>query len=106
MPEAVAICLYRLAQESLNNAAKHSMARHVQLRLASPAAGRWALRIADDGQGLQPGDLRKPMSFGLRGMAERVRALGGTLRVNGVPGHGVVVEVEIGNTHTAKDAAA
>lgn len=105
MPEATAICLYRLAQESLNNAAKHSKARHVHLRLTSPAPGRWALRIADDGQGLQPGDLRKPMSFGLRGMAERVRALGGTLRVEGVPGRGVVVEVEIGSAHAPKDAA-
>ena len=101
MPEAIAICLYRLAQESLNNAAKHSFARHVHLRLASPTPGRWVLRIADDGRGLQPGDLRKPMSFGLRGMAERVRALGGTLRVDGGPGRGVVVEVEIGATRAA-----
>lgn len=106
MPEAIAICLYRLAQESLNNAAKHSLARHVRLRLAAPAPSHWSLRIADDGQGLRPGDLRKPMSFGLRGMAERVRALGGTLRVDGVPGRGVVVEVEIGHAKTAQDAAA
>jgi signal transduction histidine kinase len=94
--DPVSLCLYRAAQEALNNAAKHSHAGRVEMRLARPEAGGWRLSIADDGRGLRPEDRRKPGSFGLRGMAERVRALGGTLRVDSVPGHGVAVTVEIG----------
>ena len=93
VPEAIAICFYRVAQEALNNVARHSRARKVRLTLAATPDGAWMLRVADDGQGLSAEDRRKPTSFGLRGMAERVRALGGTLRVISEPGGGVTIEV-------------
>lgn len=105
-PDAVALCLYRVAQEALNNVAKHARARRVQIRLSRPPGGGWELRIADDGRGLGPGDRRKPMSFGLRGMAERVRALGGVLSVDSEAGRGVVVSVHVGAGTQPGDGAA
>jgi len=94
--DAVALCLYRVAQEAMNNVAKHAEARRVQIRLSRTPGGGWELRIADDGRGLSADDRRKPASFGLRGMAERVRALGGELRVDSTGGHGVVVTARVG----------
>lgn len=94
--DAVALCLYRVAQEALNNIAKHARARRVQMRLSRTPEGGWELRIADDGRGLLAQDRRKAGTFGLRGMAERVRALGGDLRVDGEGGPGVVVTARVG----------
>lgn len=96
LPDAVALCLYRVAQEALNNVAKHAAARHVRVVVETHAPGGCTLRVSDDGRGLQPADHQKLGSFGLRGMAERVRALGGTLRIEAAPGQGVTVIVEIG----------
>jgi PAS domain S-box-containing protein len=91
----VANCLYRVTQEALNNVIKHAGARHVRLTLAHAPGGRVRLRIHDDGRGLTPQQARKPHSFGLVGMDERVRAIGGRLTVTGQPGAGTVVEVEV-----------
>lgn len=95
-PDAVALGLYRVAQEALNNVAKHAHARRVDIRLSRTPGGGWELRIADDGRGLVAEDRRKPGSFGLRGMAERMRALGGELRVDSESGRGVVVTARVG----------
>lgn len=91
----VMTCLYRVAQESLNNVAKHAKARYVQLELARRGNVAVVLRISDDGQGLAPQDRVKPQSFGLLGMAERTRSVGGTLQVISHPGDGTTVEVVV-----------
>jgi two-component system sensor histidine kinase UhpB len=84
-----------VAQESLNNVAKHAGAQRVQLRLLGLADGGVVLRVTDDGRGIGADEQRKPQSFGLRGMGERVRAFGGRLRVEQGAGGGTVVDVEI-----------
>ncbi len=91
----IALCLYRVAQESLNNVAKHARAHHVNIRLDRFAGAGWRLRVADDGCGMAADDHRKPQSFGLLGMNERVQALGGSLRITGRPGGGTIIEIEI-----------
>lgn len=91
----VGTCLYRVAQEALNNVAKHAGASCARLRLSSTADGTISLAIADDGRGFADGEPRKPESFGLLGMHERVRAVGGTLHIDGRPGAGTIVEVEV-----------
>jgi signal transduction histidine kinase len=78
--------LYRIAQESLHNIAKHSRARNVTLHLLS-GPGTVTLTVADDGvgfdcQGTFPGHL------GLLSMHERAREVGGTLLVDSRPGQG------------------
>lgn len=91
----VATCLYRVAQESLNNVAKHTRASEVRIELdADPTLGL-TLRVRDNGSGMSAGARRKPSSFGLLGMSERLRMLGGTLRVNSAPGQGTTVEARL-----------
>lgn len=92
---AVATCLYRVAQESLNNVSKHAGARQVRITLTHPLDGRVRLRITDDGTGFARHGPRKRHSFGLVGMEERVRAVGGDLHVDAVPGRGTVIEVSV-----------
>lgn len=87
--------LYRVVQEALNNVLKHARASAVQIRLEGTADGDLALRVSDNGQGMQSCDRDKPQSFGLLGMQERVRALGGVLHIDSEPGAGTVIEVRV-----------
>ena len=54
-----------------------------------------SLKITDDGRGIRQADRAKAASFGLRGMAERARALGGTLTLSHAAGGGTVVAIKI-----------
>ena len=74
-----AMAVFRICQESLNNIAKHAMARHVDVTLDAGAA--LSLVVADDGIGMGESALHKPGHFGLRGMRERALMLGGHLDV-------------------------
>ncbi|MFZ2651415.1 MAG: PAS domain-containing sensor histidine kinase [Burkholderiaceae bacterium] len=100
---ALATSLYRVAQEALNNVAKHAHASQVRILLASAADGRVVLSISDNGIGMSASDRHKPDSFGLAGMHERVHALGGELRVDSSPGSGTVVEVHVALEDSGRD---
>ena len=89
-----ASALFRIAQEALTNIAKHAHATRVTVKLALTRQ-HVALKISDNGGGIWQADRAKPESFGLRGMAERARALGGTLTLSHAPGGGTVVAVKI-----------
>ncbi len=95
-PEA-ATHLYRVAQESISNLLKHSQARsaHVGLERDMHDVRLW---IQDDGRGFATpsGAAGVPgRGLGLSSMAERVRILGGTLRIESAPGRGTRVDVVI-----------
>jgi signal transduction histidine kinase len=92
LSEEMELALYRATQEALTNAAKHSSARRVSVRLAfEPEETR--LVVADDGVGVPKG--RPEGGFGLAALRERVEALGGTLAAgNGTEG-GFVLEIVI-----------
>lgn len=90
----VATCLYRVAQEALNNIAKHSGARHATITLAADPVGL-SLRVDDDGRGIASSERRKLGSFGLIGMHERVRGFGGSLLVESRPEGGTRVEAAL-----------
>ena len=83
--------LYRVAQESLQNIAKHSQATHVNLSLQSSDKSI-KLTVTDDGAGFSTKTAAgKPMSFGLAGMRERALLLGGSLVVRSAPGKGASI---------------
>ena len=83
--------IYRVAQEALQNAAKHSQATRVNLSLRA-ADKRIRLRVSDNGAGFSAETAaRRPMSYGLVGMRERAEGLGGTLAIRSAPGKGTVV---------------
>jgi signal transduction histidine kinase len=89
-----ASALFRIVQEALTNIAKHARASRVSVRL-SGTRQCINLKITDNGAGIGPADRAKPQSFGLRGMAERAAALGGTLALSHAPGGGTVVAIKI-----------
>jgi len=81
----VATAVYRALQESLTNVAKHAGATRVRVALRA-GAGEVLFEVEDDGRGIDPDDLGKARSLGLKGMRERVTYLGGRLEVaRGVP---------------------
>lgn len=91
LDEARRTCLYRLVQEALTNCARHAQARHVRVHLAAEES-RLALTVEDDGVGF---DVARRRGFGLIGMEERVRELGGRLTVDSSPGAGTRLRAEI-----------
>jgi two-component system NarL family sensor kinase len=87
--------IYRVAQESLQNIAKHSQGTHVILSLAA-ADKSIRLSVSDNGAGFSAETAgSKPMSFGLAGMRERAALLGGTLAIRSAPGKGATVALQL-----------
>ncbi len=86
--------LFRIAQEALNNLIKHSKASHAKITLKQTSSEVW-LTISDNGQGFdaQRGAAPEVNGFGLSGIAERVRLLGGTHLIRSVVGQGATIEV-------------
>ena len=97
-----ATALFRIAQEALTNIAKHANASRVSVKLAR-LRHHISLKISDNGSGIRQADRVKPASFGLRGMDERARALGGTLTLSHAAGGGTVVAIKI-KLDTAREA--
>jgi len=91
LPPDVQIGLYRLAQESLNNIAKHSRATRADIRLES-RAGQVTLVVQDNGRGFDP-DRVAPDRLGLGIMRERAEAMGARLEIDSHSGQGVRVSV-------------
>ena len=89
----VAICLYRIAQEALNNVVKHAHAGNVRIRLVTEPSGAISLQVTDDGVGMDDTDRHKSDSFGILGIQERVRSHGGFMRIESKPGTGTRLEV-------------
>jgi signal transduction histidine kinase len=81
----VAMAVYRTCQEALTNIAKHSGASQVSIDLHY-GADLVSMEICDNGRGLAPSDLRKHGSLGLRGLAERARAVRGHIDITSARG--------------------
>ncbi len=94
--DSIALPLYRIAQEALNNVAKHSQARNVHVRYAAREAGL-SLELEDDGVGFAPPpEGADQKGWGLLTMRERAAAVGATCEILSRPGRGVLVRVAIG----------
>ena len=90
-----AITLYRIVQESLNNIVKHAQASEARVSIER-LTDSVMLTIQDNGRGFAPLDAAaKPSGFGLVGMAERMRMLGGELRVDSQEGQGTTVTIRL-----------
>jgi two-component system NarL family sensor kinase len=93
LPVRIEVGLYRIAQEALTNIAQHAQAEHVNLQLVM-TPNQTRLVIEDDGQGFDPAQVPQG-HFGLIGLNERNKLLGGTLRLESSPGAGTRLEVII-----------
>lgn len=94
LPEAVRTVLYRVTQESLTNVARHAEADEVKV-VAEEHDNVVKLEIRDNGRGITPEEGAKPTSFGLMGIRERVRGIGGTVEFFGEPDSGTRVCVMV-----------
>jgi signal transduction histidine kinase len=92
LPEDVSLCVYRVAQESLRNIAKHANATNVRVVLIGGKGGL-TLRIEDTGDGFDLNEVKGKGGLGLISMEERVRLVGGKLTIQSKPGDGTKVEV-------------
>jgi signal transduction histidine kinase len=97
LPERVAAAAYFICAEALTNSAKHAAAAHVAVAVTA-GEDRLRVEIADDGVG----GADPARGSGLRGLADRVEAFGGTLQVESAPGHGtrLVAEIPLGGKAT------
>ncbi len=91
LPPEYATTIYRLVQEALNNAVRHSGAKTAQVDV-DEAGGRIRVRISDDGHGFDP---KRSRGLGILGMEERVKRLGGEFTVDSAPGRGATISAEL-----------
>jgi len=93
---AVELAVYRIAQEALHNAAQHAQAHEVVVQVRR-AAGELVLTVSDDGVGFTPAgrfdSYTRAGHFGLVGINERARQLGGALTIRSAPGAGTTLTV-------------
>jgi PAS domain S-box-containing protein len=93
LSEKGAIAIFRTAQESLNNAARHANAGEVEVAFRKTAAD-YIIEVTDDGKGFDPAE-KKPKSFGLIGIQERILILGGKVDITTAPYKGTSIKVSI-----------
>ena len=84
-PRDAALCLFRVAQEALNNVAHHAGAARAAVALRQKGDGL-LLEVSDDGVGFEPERRRRAMHLGLASMRERVRLAHGSLDIESSPG--------------------
>ena len=103
VPDSAYIHIYRIVQECLNNIVKHSKATQAEV-VVTLAGRRLEIRVTDNGTGFD----EKPVAassngdgFGLMGIRERARILGGAVAIRSSAGQGTSVSVSIALEHDA-----
>ncbi|HYG55462.1 MAG TPA: PAS domain S-box protein [Burkholderiales bacterium] len=90
LPPAAVLALFRIGQEALNNVAKHSGARNVEVTI-SRSAGGVELAVSDDGCGFDADAAARRGRWGMTTMRERVQGVGGHFSTQSTPGDGTIV---------------
>ncbi|MDX6624424.1 MAG: two-component system, NarL family, sensor histidine kinase UhpB [Solirubrobacterales bacterium] len=93
------LVVYRVAQEALSNATRHSGATSVGVRLGRDAGGGVELEVADDGRGFAFDEAER--GLGIAGMRERALLVGGELTIESRPGEGTTVRLTLPGESTA-----
>ncbi|WP_053369023.1 sensor histidine kinase [Bacillus sp. FJAT-27245] len=93
LPANYEVALFRLIQESVQNALKHAEATEIQVKLEI-SENAVTVVVKDDGKGFDP-KKRKYNSFGIMGMKERVDLLGGQFAISSKPGKGAAVIIQV-----------
>ena len=92
LSEEIDLCLFRVAQEALNNAVRHGRAKHIDISLRKQEKVLW-MKIRDTGIGFDPAIVSNGLGF--VSMQERLRFLGGRVVVSSQPGGGTEVNAEL-----------
>lgn len=91
IPEEHRTCVFRVVQEALRNAARHSDARQAQVSVREEES-MLLLTVQDDGKGFAPS---LETGLGILGMQERVISLSGTMRLDSRPGKGTTIRIDL-----------
>ncbi len=91
LPDEHKTCIYRVAQEALNNAARHAQAHAIEIAVRQEPH-RILLTVSDDGRGFTMNGVR---GFGLLGIEERVNHLGGVFSIQSQPGRGTELSIAL-----------
>ena len=104
LPKDISLCLFRISQEALQNAAKHSGVRHfaVELRCAADAIH---LTVRDSGSGFDSEGPRKSQGLGLVSMEERVKLVGGRLSIDSQLHRGTTIHAKVPLSKAASASA-
>jgi two-component system, NarL family, sensor histidine kinase UhpB len=100
----IQLAAYRTTQEALTNISKYANATVAWVEV-SDAEDVLTVEIRDNGQGIAEADLNKPKSFGIRGLRERARTVGGWLDVSTRAGHGTSIILSVPLTDQAHASA-
>jgi PAS domain S-box-containing protein len=90
MPEAISLCLFRVLQEALQNAMKHSGERYFRVSLVG-STNQIALTVCDEGRGFRPEAVLPEGGLGLTSMRERLKLVGGMLDIDSKPSQGTTI---------------
>jgi PAS domain S-box-containing protein len=94
LPQDVSLCLFRVLQEALQNAIKHSGSRHFQVALKG-TPGEIELTVRDFGAGFELDDASKGRGLGLTSMRERLKLVNGKFVINSQPGAGTSIHARV-----------
>lgn len=94
LAEELSTCIFRICQEALTNITRHADCKHVLLQLLF-TKDSIGLIVTDDGLGFDKLAVKNKHSFGLLGMRERVRSLGGEFDIHSSPGNGTKIQVTL-----------
>ena len=94
LPEPAAMAVFRIFQEMLSNVGRHARASTIDV-LIELRDGQLHLRVQDNGVGASPQALEAPTAYGVMGMRERARHLGGVLSIQSAPGEGSCLHLQI-----------
>ena len=94
VPGNIATVIFRILQETLTNAIRHSKANTVEV-LFRELPDKYELFVTDNGVGISQEQIDAPSSFGLFAMNERARSVGGSVKISGIPDEGTEVYLEI-----------
>ena len=115
LPPHLTTTLFRIAQEAINNIARHSQGQKAHIKLetidSQQDAATVYLRIEDDGCGFEvpaagsvPVDATGQQHWGLAGIQERVEMVGGEISITSQPGRGTLIQVYIPFSRSAEEA--
>ena len=94
LPTATALCLFRIAQEALQNVVKHAQVRRAQVAVVI-SAELVCLTVSDEGVGIDPHIASTSQGLGLVNIKERTRLVNGTMNVESRPGHGTILTITV-----------
>ena len=94
LPQEISLCLFRILQEGLHNAAKHSGVKRVEVQLAENS-GEIHLIVSDSGKGFDVESAMRSRGLGLTSMLERVRLVSGTIVIDSKPLAGTTIHARV-----------